>query len=451
MNQTKLKGQRVAVVICTWNKREFVLQCIQSVLSSNYRELEIIVVDNDSSDGTADAVRKQFPNVKLIVNSENLGGAGGFNTGLNYVLAADCFDFVHLLDNDTVVAPDATQGLVDALQARPNAACCGSKIMHMDEPDRIQEIGAFLKWNSCKVKLNQQYRKDRRPQNKKTVSVDYVPACSMMVRVSALKHISIMDYEYFIYFDDIEWCTRFKRAGYEIIATRASTVWHKGGGREKLSHAPLYYWCRNEGFFFNSYLPDKIWRRGMRYWLRTYVRAMAACSTFDKPNASSVYFKAIDDLRNNRRGRAPDNFDFSIDQEPSGGVRDTFRGASICVARRGPAGAVKGMLGKLLDPDQIHLEDYSYNAKTCDFYVLPVDHVLGVKTNDDDDDDDDGLDPGAFLVDPHSNVLAPGLEGQSKKREGMSVFTHIMQSEGHQLLADLVDIRNASKSVRENR
>ena len=440
MNDIQLRAQRVAVVICTWNKRELVLECIQSVLASNYQELEIIVVDNDSTDGTADAVSRQFPNVKLIVNSENLGGAGGFNTGLNYALEAGCFDFVHLLDNDTLVAPDATQALVDALQARPSAACCGSKIMLMDEPHRIQELGAFLKWSSCRVKLNQQYRKDRRLLNKETVSVDYVPACSMMVRVSALRHLSVMDYGYFLYFDDIEWCTRFKRAGYEVIATHASVVWHKGGGREKLSHLPLYYWVRNEGFFFNQYLPDKLWRRGMRSWVRTYAKALAACSTFDKPNAHSVLLKGIGDLRNNQRGRAPSDLDFSIDQEPSGGIRELFRGESICVAKRGPAGRTKMMLEKLLDSDQIHLEDPD-SARTCDIYVIPVSHVLGVEANH------DGFASGAYLVDPHSNVLPPGSEGKSKLHEAMSVFEQMMNSDAHQLLADLHEIRNTSKSV----
>ena len=110
------------------------------------------------------------------------------------------------------------------------------------------------------------------------------------------------------------------------------------------------------------------------------------------------------------------------------------------MAKRGPARGTKMMLEKLLDSDQIHLEDPD-SAKTCDIYVIPVSHVLGVEANH------DGFDSGAYLVDPHSNVLPPGSEGKSKLHEAMSVFEQMMNSDAHQLLADLHEIRNTSKSV----
>ena len=75
--------KRVAAVICNYNKEKFVLECIQSVTESAFEKLDIIVVDNASSDGSVESIRNRFGSrVKLFVNGENLGGSGGFNTGI---------------------------------------------------------------------------------------------------------------------------------------------------------------------------------------------------------------------------------------------------------------------------------------------------------------------------------------------------------------------------------
>ena len=101
------KNPKVAIVTVNWNKRDYVLNLLNSLKHINYDNYNIIVVDNASTDDSVTAIKEHFPNVNLIVNSENLGGTGGFNTGIKYVLeATDKYKYIWLLDNDAVVEKD---------------------------------------------------------------------------------------------------------------------------------------------------------------------------------------------------------------------------------------------------------------------------------------------------------------------------------------------------------
>ena len=92
------ENPKVAIVIVTWNKKSYVMGLLQSLRDIDYDNHDIIVVDNASTDDTCRAIREQFPQVNLIVNSENLGGTGGFNTGLRYVLRKGGYKYTWLLD-----------------------------------------------------------------------------------------------------------------------------------------------------------------------------------------------------------------------------------------------------------------------------------------------------------------------------------------------------------------
>ncbi len=234
---------KVAIVIVTWNKISYVMELLTSLRSINYDNHDIIVVDNASTDDTCQTIREQFPHVNLIVNSENLGGTGGFNTGLRYVLEKGGYKYTWLLDNDAVVERETLIELVKVMEEDNEVGITGSVIMEPDM-DMIVELGAFVSWSIGTWKPN--YRNNRLSAMEEigTTEVDYVAACSSLVRNEALYKIGVMDERYFIHWDDIDLSLRAKQAGYKVMASPKSKAYH---GLEDKPINPLisYYDIRN--------------------------------------------------------------------------------------------------------------------------------------------------------------------------------------------------------------
>ena len=136
--------KRVGAVICNFNKKEDVLNCIQSVLESKYTDYDLYVVDNASSDGSAEAIREKYGSqVTVLVNAENLGGSGGFNTGLRKALEKG-YEYLYCLDNDVLVDENAMGELVAFLDTHPGSGMAGSRVYHMENPGVIQQFGQIV-------------------------------------------------------------------------------------------------------------------------------------------------------------------------------------------------------------------------------------------------------------------------------------------------------------------
>ena len=248
----------VQVVIVTWNKKADVLSLLEQLRSIRYprSSLSIVVVDNASTDGTGAAILSDYPDVHLISHDENRGGAGGFNAGMRWTLAhRPHTDYLWLLDNDVQVHPDALIEMVRVMEARPQAAICGSRIMDRDRPDRLIELGAFIDYQHGEVRRNEP--DDSRLKAPDAVfEVDYVAACSLIARVSSVRKMGLWHEALFIYWDDMEWGERFRSAGYEVLAANASVVYHPAWAERTADRSAVwrtYYRTRNALFFFNNY------------------------------------------------------------------------------------------------------------------------------------------------------------------------------------------------------
>jgi len=125
----------VAIVICNYNKKDFVVNCIKSVFESNFKDFDLIVVDNASTDASVEAIKAEFGGkLTLLVNEENLGGSGGFARGMQFALDKG-YKYIHLLDNDTVVEKDAVGALYEFMEGHSEAGACGSLICQMQNPE----------------------------------------------------------------------------------------------------------------------------------------------------------------------------------------------------------------------------------------------------------------------------------------------------------------------------
>ncbi|MBO6292170.1 MAG: glycosyltransferase family 2 protein, partial [Selenomonas sp.] len=193
--------KKIGIVICNYNKKEYVLKCIESLQRQTFRDFEIFAVDNASTDGSAEAVAKAYGKaVHLLQLPENLGGTGGFNQGLRQAMAGD-FDGFLLLDNDVVLKEDCLEQLVSLMNSREEIGILGCKILRMDEPDTIQEFGPVLDPENVNFILRYRGEKDSLSQPD-VLPCDYVPACAMLVRREVVERIGLMPEENFIYYDD---------------------------------------------------------------------------------------------------------------------------------------------------------------------------------------------------------------------------------------------------------
>lgn len=261
-----VEAATVQAIIVTWNKKDDVTRLLSQLKRIDYPpdRFSVLVVDNHSTDGTAETLETNYPSVTLLKQKENLGGAGGFNAGMRWALKYHPeAEYLWLLDNDVLVAPDALRALVSVMAANPRAAVCGSKIMNIDKRGEVIETGAFIDYRAGDIRSNRPGygayydKKDKKDKkDEKVVKVDYVAACSLLARASAVEKMGLWRESFFIYWDDMEWGARFNRAGYDVLAANESVVYHPSWVERTADHSVVwrnYYRVRNSLWFFNNY------------------------------------------------------------------------------------------------------------------------------------------------------------------------------------------------------
>ncbi|MDA0771418.1 MAG: glycosyltransferase family 2 protein [Cyanobacteria bacterium] len=221
----------VTVVMVTYNKHKYIRELILSFEHLNYdrKLLNIIVIDNASADGSEEKLRAEFGDaITVIQTGANLGGAGGFNTGMRYAIEKLGNDYIWLLDNDVVVHPNSLNWLMDTIKKNPDAAAAGSMILQLDKPELISEIGAFMDWGKARVDMQnagENFTKitDDLLQERK---VEYCAAASLLKTRKSITKLGYWD-DLFIHFDDVDWCLRAPKQGMAIYCNPRSIVFHE--------------------------------------------------------------------------------------------------------------------------------------------------------------------------------------------------------------------------------
>jgi GT2 family glycosyltransferase len=215
----------VCIIIVNWNGKDLVLKALESVFRINYENYEVLIVDNASTDGSVDAMRENFPGVNILVNKKNLGGTGGFNTGIRHALTTGSYKYLWLLDNDAIVEKEALFHLVKVMEKDDRVGIAGSKILQQENPGIIWEVGVRMDWKRAGRILMDHNQPDA-PWRNEVYEVDHVAACSLLARTSAVAEVGLMDEDFFWIFDDIDWCLSFKEKGYKVVAVSKSKIWH---------------------------------------------------------------------------------------------------------------------------------------------------------------------------------------------------------------------------------
>ena len=217
-------GKReVFVVILNWNLKDDTIACVNSVLAGSYKCLRVAVVDNGSQDGSASALADRFGEaIDLIINEENLGFAKGINVGIRHALA-QAADWVLLLNNDTIIAPDMVERLMAEAGRRPDVGILAPAIFYHDQPDRVWRLGdRHHSWLPIPLKVPTRELKTR-----ETLAIDFVTGCGMLIRRQVFSAVGLFDPKYFMYYEDADFCWRAAQAGFAIVCVPAARMWHK--------------------------------------------------------------------------------------------------------------------------------------------------------------------------------------------------------------------------------
>ena len=294
----------VAVVIVTWNKRQYVLNLLASLagIEKGACTLDVTVVDNASTDDTVAAIAARFPGVHVIRNPENLGGTGGFNTGLTHVLARGGYDYCWLLDNDVEVDRMALMELVNTLDSDSSIGVVGSQVRQLDNPVLINETGGLVVPEVYGlVLLNHRIRADdfeRTNAPEALIPVDYCAASSLLVRLDVLKRVGLWK-DLFIHFDDVEWCLRVREAGSRVVCNPRSVVWHLSADGKPITWI-LYYDVRNYLYLLRDhYGPAAVARAIRRYVGNSFKETLRG-----RWHVARLYLRGVRDYLACRMGRA---------------------------------------------------------------------------------------------------------------------------------------------------
>lgn len=248
---------KVTVVVLNWNNAPDTIACLDSLYRVRYRNMEIVVVDNGSTDESLILLREACPGIELLETGENLGYAEGNNVGIRHALASQP-DYVCVLNNDTEVAPDFITRLVEEAETDAAIGIVGPKMHFFDPPDMVFAAGSLVKWDEGKVEQRGIWQRENvvgplyadGPED-----VDFIVGCGVLFRREVLERIGLLDDRYYLNFEDVDICVRARRAGYRVRYTPHAMLYHKvsatlGQG----SPQNTYYMTRNALLFFWSNL-----------------------------------------------------------------------------------------------------------------------------------------------------------------------------------------------------
>lgn len=243
----------VSIAITNWNGKNFCLDCLKSISKLNYPHemFEVIVIDNASTDGSIEAIRRGYPSVRILEQKKNLGFAAAMNIGLKnakgkYTLA---------LNNDVILDKDCLMELVRVAESDSKIGIAGAKVYSMDNPNEIQCVLGRLERRTMHLKVAGGGEVDR-GQYEKVTEADWVPFLCL-IRNRALKKVGYLEERYFHTFEDTDIMIRLQDAGFRLVSVPKTKIWHKGAGAFGKDTSQLIYYLQRNNLLirkkFNGY------------------------------------------------------------------------------------------------------------------------------------------------------------------------------------------------------
>jgi GT2 family glycosyltransferase len=233
----------LSIIIVNYNVKEFLQNLIYSIYKATQKiNYEIIIVDNASDDGSVEFLQEKFPNIKLIVNENNLGFSKANNIGLSIAMGK----YILLLNPDTIVQEDTFERMINFFERTPDAGMAGCKILNPDGTLQLACRRSFPgPWTSfCKVtglsnlfpgsRFFAKYNLTYLDENQ-TYEVDAISGSFMMIRKETYEKVGKLDEQFFMYGEDLDWCYRVQNEGYKVYYVHDTQIIHYKGESTKRS------------------------------------------------------------------------------------------------------------------------------------------------------------------------------------------------------------------------
>lgn len=244
----------VSIITVNFNQPLVTEQLLASIQEHNtYPSVEIIVVDNASKINNIPEWKLKYPHVKFIRSEVNLGFAGGNNLGVKEATG----DYLFFVNNDTEFTPGLVETLINILDQNPKVGMVSPKICYFDQPNMLQYVGYtpmnyYVARNSCIG----QFEPDKGQYDHITGPTGYGHGAAMMLKREAIDKAGLMAENYFLYYEELDWGDRIKRAGYEIWVEPKALIYHKESvSVGKASGLKEYFMNRNRILFIRRNAP----------------------------------------------------------------------------------------------------------------------------------------------------------------------------------------------------
>lgn len=295
---------KVGVFICNYNKADFVVKCVESVRGQTFQDLDILVVDNASTDDSVKMLTQRWGEaVTLIQNEENLGGSGGFGRGIRTAMDMG-YPYFMLIDNDAILDSHAVEHLYRYMEEHEDTGICGAKILCMQHPDKIQDLGGRLDMQEyC---MGGVFSVAEEFPGNAVLECDYAASCAVMARTDAVRKFGGFPEENFIYWDDVEWCTKCWKAGYRVVVNSKAKAYHDFSDRNIKNMFTRYYMDRNRYKFFTKYLPEEKLEDFYQKITREFFFRNYGAMNKGKYGTVLTAWNALDDFMHGVTGKAGD-------------------------------------------------------------------------------------------------------------------------------------------------
>lgn len=241
---------KVGIVIVNYNGAAYQNACIDSIYKMNNTDFEIIVVDSGSKDNSIELLEKEFPNVHVLKQNENVGVAKGNNIGIDFSLGLQT-EYTLLMNNDVEVDEMLLDNLLSVAE---DDAVVVPKIYYYEPNDLLWFAGGDFIFNKG---LTIHYGKKEldKGQYDDLKTIKYAPTCCMLIKNSIFSKVGKMDEKYFMYYDDTDFCLRLMENDIKIIYQPKAIMWHKVSSSTGGEDSPLsvYYNTRNRFYFVNKH------------------------------------------------------------------------------------------------------------------------------------------------------------------------------------------------------
>lgn len=280
----------VYIVVLNWNGWEDTLSCLDSLIELNYTEYKLVVCDNNSPNDSVERIIDWYESKKnshpyfvdvdyqyldssnlesfsslvkkgfyLIQTGSNLGFAGGNNVGLRFALNQNDMSHVWILNNDTVVEPSALSALTNKVSTDNTIGLCGSRMIYFHDRDKLQGIGGQYKPLLATTRHVAEGEAADTVFDERFIEkeLDYVIGASMLITRACLKDVGLLCEDYFLYFEEFDYCQRLASRGYTFSIATDSWVYHKEGGSTESGRSVVsdFYQVRNRLIITKKYYP----------------------------------------------------------------------------------------------------------------------------------------------------------------------------------------------------